>query len=51
MLGVGFVCAFYTKVVNTKGKGYVSADVGEDDGCVSTCYVSICFQVLFQSVV
>ena len=51
MLGVGFVCVFYTKVVDAKGEGYFSAGVGEEAGCVSTCYVPIGFQVLFQSVV
>ena len=51
MLGVGFVYVFYTKVVNTKGEGYFSAGVGEEARCLSTWYVSICFQVLFQSVV
>ena len=51
MLGVGFVCVIYTKVVDTKGEGYFSAGVGEEAGFVSTWYVSIGFQVLFQSVV
>ena len=51
MFGVGFVRVFYTKVVDTKGEGYFSAGVGEEAGCVSTWYVSICLQVLFQSVV
>ena len=51
MLGVGFVCVFYTKVVNTKGEGYFSAGVGEEARCVSTWYLSIGFQVLFQSVI
>ena len=51
MLGVGFVCVFYTKVVDTKDEGYFSAGVGEEPGCVSTWDLPMCFQVLFQSVV
>ena len=51
MLGVGFVCVFYTKVADAKGEGYFPAGVGEEAGCVSTWYVPIYFQVLFQSVV
>ena len=51
MLVVGFVYVFYAKVVDTKGEGFFLAGVGEEAGCVSTWYVSICIQVLFQSVV
>ena len=51
MLVVGFVCVFYTKVIDAKGKGYFSAGVGEKARCVSTWYVPIGFQVLFQSFV
>ena len=50
MLGVGFVCVFYTKVVDEKGEGSFSAGVGEEPGCVSTWYLPMCFQVLFQLV-
>ena len=51
MLGVGLVCVFYAEVVNAKGQEYFSASVCEEAGCVSTWYVSICLQVLFQLVV
>ena len=51
MLVVGFVCVFYNIVVDAKGEGYFSGGVGEEAGCVSTWYVPIGFQVLFQSFV
>ena len=37
--------------MDKKGKGCFSAGVGEEARCVSTWYLSIGFQVLFQSVI
>ena len=51
MLGVGLVCVFNTKVVDAKGKRYLSADVNKEPGSVFAWHVYRCLEVLFESVV
>ena len=51
MLGVGLVCVFHTKVVDAKGKRYLSDDVNEDPGSVFSWYVDRGLEVEFESVV
>ena len=51
MLGVGLVCVLHTEVVDSKGEGYLAADVSKQPGRVFSWHVPRGLDVLFESVV
>ena len=51
MLGVGLVCVFHTKAVDTKGEIYLAADVSKDPGSVFAWHLPKDLEVVFESVV
>ena len=51
MLGVGLACVFHTEVVDTKGKGYLAADVSKDPGSLFSWHVPNGLEVVFELVV
>ena len=51
MLGVGLVCVFHTKVVDTKCERYLASDVSKEPGSVFACHVPRGLKVVFELVV
>ena len=51
MLGIGLVCVFHTKVIDTKGERDLAADVSEEPRSVFAWYVARGLEVEFESVI